>query len=49
VHRGRYGSPRITADLQEAGWRVSKNTIAKIMAEQRLVDDDGLSGVFKRD
>ena len=36
-HRGRYGSPRITADLREAGWRVSKNTAAKIMAEQRLV------------
>jgi putative transposase len=37
AHRGRYGSPRITADLHEAGWRVSKNTVAKIMAEQRLV------------
>jgi anti-sigma regulatory factor (Ser/Thr protein kinase) len=28
AHRGTYGSPRITADLQEAGWRVSKNTVA---------------------
>lgn len=37
AHRGRYGSPRITADLREAGWRVSKNTVAKIMAEQHLV------------
>lgn len=37
MHRGRYGSPRITADLREAGWRVSKNTVAKIMAEQRLL------------
>ena len=37
VHRGRYGSPRITADLHEAGWRVSKNTVAKIMREQDLV------------
>ena len=37
AHRGRYGSPRITADLHEAGWRVSKNTVAKIMAEQRLI------------
>ena len=36
AHRGRYGSPRITADLREAGWRVGKNTVAKIMAEQRL-------------
>jgi transposase InsO family protein len=36
-HRGRYGSPRITADLREAGWRVSANTVAKIMREQQLV------------
>jgi len=26
LHEGRYGSPRITADLREAGWRVSENT-----------------------
>jgi putative transposase len=37
AHRGRYGSPRITAELRAAGWRVSPNTVAKIMAEQRLV------------
>ncbi|MGH3261740.1 MAG: IS3 family transposase [Trebonia sp.] len=36
-HRGRYGSPRITADLREAGWRVSENTVAKLMREQQLV------------
>jgi putative transposase len=24
-HKRRYGSPRITADLQALGWRVSKN------------------------
>jgi transposase InsO family protein len=36
-HKGRYGSPRITDDLQAMGWRVSVNTIAQIMAEQHLV------------
>jgi putative transposase len=36
-HEGTYGSPRITADLHEAGWKVSHNTVAKLMAEQGLV------------
>ena len=36
AHRGRYGSPRITADLVEEGWSVSVNTVAAIMAEQGL-------------
>ena len=36
-HRGRYGSPRITDDLIEAGWQVSKNTVAQIMRELHLV------------
>ena len=36
AHHGRYGSPRITADLHEAGWRVSENTVAKLMREQGL-------------
>jgi putative transposase len=33
---GTYGSPRITRDLREAGWRVSENTVAARMAELGL-------------
>ena len=36
-HRGSYGSLRITADLREAGWQVSVNTVAAVMAELHLV------------
>ena len=36
AHRGTYGSPRITADLREAGWRVSENTVAQLMRELGL-------------
>lgn len=36
AHRGTYGSPRITADLREAGWRVSQNTVAALMRELGL-------------
>ena len=35
-HDGKYGSPRITADLRDAGWRVSKNTVAGVMRELGL-------------
>ena len=36
LHEGKHGSPRITADLRDAGWRVSENTVAALMREQRL-------------
>jgi transposase InsO family protein len=36
-HRGTYGSPRITDEVRAAGWKVSVNTIAAIMAERHLV------------
>ena len=33
---GKDGSPRITAALWDAGWRVSENTVAGLMREQGL-------------
>jgi putative transposase len=36
LHGGKYGSPRITDDLREGGWRVSENTVAALMREQGL-------------
>jgi transposase InsO family protein len=35
-HEGKYGSPRIAADLRDAGWRVSCNTVAALMRELAL-------------
>jgi len=37
AHDGKYGSPRIAADLRDDGWRVSENTVAAVMREQGLV------------
>lgn len=37
AHQGRYGAPRIAADLREAGWRVSENTVAALLRAQGLV------------
>lgn len=34
---GRYGSPRVHAELAAAGWRVSVNTVAESMARQTLI------------
>jgi putative transposase len=36
AHGGKYGSPRITDDLRDAGWRVSENTVAALMRAQGL-------------
>ena len=36
LHGGKYGSPRISADLREEGWRVSENTVAVLMRELGL-------------
>jgi putative transposase len=36
AHEGKYGSPRITADLKDAGRAVSKNTVAALMREMGL-------------
>jgi putative transposase len=33
AHQGKWGSPRITDELRDAGWQVSEKTVAKIMRE----------------
>ncbi len=35
--RGSHGSPRLYADLRDAGWRVSEKSVAASMRRQRLV------------
>jgi putative transposase len=44
ARKGKDGSPRITAALREAGWRVSENTVAGLMREQGLVARPGRKG-----
>lgn len=34
---GTFGSPLIVVDLWEAGWKVSVNTVSRIMAQYGLV------------
>jgi transposase InsO family protein len=36
LREGKDGSPRITAALRDAGWKVSQNTVAALMREQGL-------------
>jgi putative transposase len=36
LHAGKYGSPRITGDLRDAGWKVSESTVAGLMRGQGL-------------
>ena len=35
-HRGRYGSPRVWAELKERGWRIGRKRVEKLMKEQQL-------------
>src|SRR5207302_9001993 len=42
--RGKDGSPRITAALRDAGWRVSENAVAALMREQGLAARPGRKG-----
>ena len=42
--KGKDGSPRITAALREAGWRVSENTVAALMHQVGLAARPGRKG-----
>jgi putative transposase len=44
AHQGDYGAPRITADLREAGWAVSQNTVAALLREHGLAARPGRGG-----
>lgn len=35
-HKGRYGSPRMTDDLREEGWRISRKRVARLMRQNSL-------------
>ena len=39
--KSRYGSPRMTVELNESGFDISENTVAKIMSEQGLKARNG--------
>lgn len=39
--KARYGSPRMTVELNESGFTVSENTVAKLMANQQLKARNG--------
>ena len=43
--QGRDGSPPITVRLRDAGWRISKNTVADSMRRQALVARPNAGGV----
>ena len=43
-HEGKRGSPMLTADLRDAGWTVSENTVAALMREQGLAARPGRKG-----
>ena len=39
--RGRYGAPRVHAELARQGWRVGHNRVARLMADNGLAGRDG--------
>jgi transposase InsO family protein len=39
--RGRYGAPRVHAELRHQGWRVGHNRVARLMADNGLAGRDG--------